>query len=316
MSSAREMVLTKQIRGKASELGFDLFGVAPVRKLEEHEPVLRNWCSAGMNGEMAYLERDLEKRIDPSLLFHSAKSVIVTGLNYYTGKKQRGEGAPVISRYAYGADYHDVIIKKLDNILDFIRINEPSVNGKPFVDSAPILEKAWAREAGLGWPGRHSVLINREIGSFFFIGVLLVDITLEYDKPFTGDHCGECRLCIESCPTNAINENRTIDACRCIAYLTIENRGPVPEELAGKMDGKVFGCDKCQEVCPWNKNAKPHNIPEFNLSSELENMTREEWLSMTPELFNKLFRKSPVSRAKFEGAMKNIKFNFRKIKKG
>lgn len=306
MNSSREKRLTAFIREKASELGFDLLGIAPVRKLEEHEPVLRKWCSAGMNGELAYLGRDLEKRIDPSLLFHGAKSVIVTGLNYYTGKKQGGNGVPVISRYAYGTDYHDVIIKRLGHILDLIRSIEPLADGKAFVDSAPLLEKAWAREAGLGWPGRHSVLINRKIGSFFFIGVILVNIKLEYDEPFVDDLCGECRFCIESCPTGAINENRTIDVRRCVAYLTIEYSGPVPDELAGKMDGRVYGCDKCQEVCPWNKNAKPHNIPEFNLSSELENMTREEWLSLTPDRFNELFRKSSARRAKYEGMMRKI----------
>ena len=200
----------------------------------------------------------------------------------------------------------NVIIRRLGRILDLIRSVEPLTEGKAFVDSAPLLEKAWAREAGLGWPGRHSVLINREIGSFFFIGVILVNIKLEYDEPVVEDFCGGCRLCIESCPTGAINENRTIDVRRCIAYLTIEYRGPVPDELAGKMDGRVYGCDKCQEVCPWNKNAKPHNIPEFNLSSELENMTREEWLSLIPDRFNELFRKSPVRRAKYEGMMRKI----------
>lgn len=307
MNSSREKELTSLIKEKAHELGFDLFGIAQVRKLEEHESVLRRWCSAGMNGEMTYLGSEFEKRSDPAILFPGARSVIVTGLNYYTSKKQGGNGVPVISRYAYGADYHNVIIKRLTKILDLIRSKEPSVVGKAFVDSAPLLEKAWAREAGLGWPGRHSVLINREIGSFFFIGVLLIDISLEYDKPFAGEYCGECRFCIDACPTKAINENRTIDARRCIAYLTIENRGPVPEDIAGKMDGRIFGCDKCQEVCPWNKFAKAHKTPEFNQSADLENMTREDWLSLTPDRFNELFRRSPIKRAKFEGLMNNMK---------
>jgi len=307
MNSSREKELTALIKEKAHELGFDLFGIAPVRKLKEHESVLRRWCSAGMNGEMTYLGSEFEKRSDPTILFPGARSVIVIGLNYYTSKKQGGNGVPVISMYAYGADYHNVIIKRLTKILDLIRSKEPSVVGKAFVDSAPLLEKAWAREAGLGWPGRHSVLINREIGSFFFIGVLLIDISLEYDKPFAGEYCGECRFCIDACPTKAINENRTIDARRCIAYLTIENRGPVPEDIAGKMDGRVFGCDKCQEVCPWNKFAKAHKTPEFNQSADLENMTREDWLSLTPDRFNELFRRSPIKRAKFEGLMNNMK---------
>lgn len=301
------MELTTLIKEKTSELGFDLCGIAPVRKLVEYKSILSNWCSEGMNGEMAYLGRNIEKRIDPALLFSEAKSVVVTGLNYYAEKKQGGNGVPVISRYAYGSDYHNVIINKLGKVLDLIHHQYPLVNGKAFVDSAPLLEKAWAREAGLGWPGRHSLVINRDAGSFFFIGILLLDIGLEFDEPFLDDHCGECRQCVESCPTNAINENRTIDARRCISYLTIENRRPVPEELRGKMEGRVFGCDICQEVCPWNINARPHNIPEFNISSELENMTREEWVSLTPERFNSLFRNSPVKRIKYEGIMEKIR---------
>ena len=306
MNSARRSELTKMIKGKAFELGFDLCGVAPARKLVEHESVLRDWCSAGMNGDMTYLGRGLEKRIDPSLLFPGTRSVIVTGLNYYTNKKQGGNGVPVISRYAYGSDYHDVIINKLDHILNFIRSNEDQVNGKAFVDSAPILEKAWAREAGLGWPGRHSVMINREIGSFFFIGVLLVDIELEYDKPFAGDHCGECRLCIESCPTKAINDNRTIDARKCIAYLTIESKVVVPEDLAVKMEGRVFGCDKCQEVCPWNKHAKSHKTPEFELPVEVDLMTAEDWKNLSGEDFNRLFKKSAIKRRTYARFMQNV----------
>ncbi len=306
------MELTNLIKEESSELGFDLCGIAPVRKLEEYKNILRDWCEAGMNGEMAYLGRNIEKRIDPDLLFPGAKSVIVTGINYYTERKQGGNGVPVISRYAYGSDYHDVIMNKLGRLLDFISSQNTIVNGKAFVDSAPLLEKAWAREAGLGWSGRHSVMINNKAGSFFFIGVLLVDIKLEYDKPFFDDNCGECRLCIESCPTNAINENRTIDARRCISYLTIENRGPVPEELKGKMEGRVFGCDICQDVCPWNKNAKPHNIHEFKISSELENMTREDWISLTPVRFNSLFCNSPVKRAKYDGINEKLRLFFKK----
>ena len=306
MTSAREQELTKLIRRKAFEIGFDLIGIAPFRKLEEHIPVLRNWISEGMNGEMSYLGRNFERRTDPSLLFPGTRSVIVTGLNYYTGKKQRGEGVPILSKYAYGADYHDVIIKKLNLILDFITRNEPPVNGKAFVDAAPILEKAWAREAGLGWPGRHSVIINRKIGSFFFIGILLVDITLEYDKPFTGDHCGECRLCIESCPTNAINEDHTIDARRCIAYLTIESRGPVAENFAGITGRRVFGCDKCQEVCPWNKKAKNHNTTDFELSAELEKMTAENWKNLSMEDFKRIFRNSAIGRRTYKIFMQNV----------
>jgi epoxyqueuosine reductase len=299
--------LSARIKGKAFEIGFDLCGIAHSHPLLEHENVLKKWCSSGMNGDMSYLGNNIEKRIDPALLFKGAKSVIVTGLNYFTQKKQGGNRVPVISRYAYGANYHDVIKKKLDKILVFIKDIEPGANGKSFVDSAPILEKAWAKEAGLGWPGRHSILINRNIGSFFFIGVIVVDIDLEYDKPITGDYCGECSQCIDLCPTAAINEDRTIDVRKCIAYLTIENRDPVPEDLAQKIEGRVFGCDKCQEVCPWNRVAKPHKIPEFEISAELSSLSREDWLTLSVKRFNSLFRKSAIKRGKYEQLMRNIK---------
>ena len=307
MSPSPESEITDMIKAKAFELGFDLCGVAPVRKLEEHGPVIRNWVSGGMNGQMSYLGRDIEKRTDPSLVFPGAKSVIVTGLNYYTEKKQEGSGVPLISKYAYGDDYHDVIVNRLDKILDFIISKNPGVKGKSYVDSSPILEKAWAREAGLGWPGRHSVLINKEIGSFFFIGILLVDTELLYDYPFSGDYCENCRICIESCPTEAINENRTIDTRKCISYYTIEHKGEIPENITGKMGNRVFGCDICQDVCPWNKKAKQHNITEFDLSSVIEHMKTEDWLSMTEEHFNLIFKRSPVKRRKYGIFMHNLK---------
>ena len=266
MTTSYEKNLALLIREKAIELGFDLCGIAPSGILKEHEPVINNWCSSGMNGEMNYLCQNIDKRIEPGLLFSGAKSVIVTGLNYYADREQGGKGIPVISRYAYGVNYHDVVITKLNAILDYIQSISPDAKGRSFVDSAPLLEKAWARKAGLGWPGRHSVLINKQIGSFFFLGVIILNIDLDYDEPFNEDHCGACRLCIESCPTGAINENRTIDARRCIAYLTVESKAPVNEELVKKFEGRVFGCDRCQEVCPWNKNAKTNKNPEFELS--------------------------------------------------
>jgi epoxyqueuosine reductase len=306
MTSPEGRLSSRVIKGKAFELGFDLCGIAPAHPLNEHKKSLKNWCHSGMNGTMSYLEKEMDKRTNPELLFPGAKSIIVTGLSYYSEKKQGGNGVPVISRYAYGADYHDVIIKKLNRILDFIRSYDLSVEGKSFVDTAPVLEKAWAREAGLGWRGRHSIIINNTIGSFFFIGVIIVNIGLDYDKPFTGDHCGECRLCIDSCPTGAINSDRTIDARKCIANLTIENRDPVAETLAEKMDGRIYGCDRCQEVCPWNRNAVPHRVPEFNISGELASLSREEWISMSAKRYNALFRKSAIRRKKYESFKKNI----------
>jgi epoxyqueuosine reductase len=306
MTPASKETLSALIKEKAFAIGFDLCGIAPSKPLREHEPILKNWCSLSMNGEMKYLGRNLQKRINPGLLIPGAKSVIVTGLNYFTDKKLGGDGIPVISRYAYGVNYHDVIIGRLNKILEYIRSIRSEAGGRTFVDSAPIIEKAWAREAGLGWPGRHSILINNKIGSFFFIGIIVLDVELDYDEPFNKNLCGSCRLCIDACPTQAINENRTIDVRKCIAYLTIEDKNPVSEELAGKMEGRVFGCDKCQDVCPWNTRAKPNEIPEFQLSDELEKMTSEDWINLTREQFNRLFKRSPIGRRTYERFMQNV----------
>jgi epoxyqueuosine reductase len=312
MTTLSNKSLSALIKEKAHELGFDLCGIAPSKPLSQHGPIIKNWCSAGMNGEMDYLGKDIEKRTDPGLLFPEVKSIIVTGLNYYTVKKQGGNGIPVISRYAYGVRYHDVIKDKLNLILDFIKRINPEAKGKSFVDSAPLLEKAWAREAGLGWPGRHSILVNEKIGSFFFLGVILLNVDLDYDEPCCEEKCGNCRLCIDSCPTRAINENRTIDVRKCIAYLTIESKNIIPGEFASKMEGRVFGCDKCQDVCPWNRNAKSHNNPEFTISDELERMTSEEWYNLTPDQFNRLFKKSSIKRAKYDRLIRNVRFAFNK----
>lgn len=306
MNTSADKTLSVLIKEKAYNLGFDLCGITSSKILKEHEPILRNWCSAGMNGQMNYLCESVEKRINPGLLIRGSKSVIVTGLNYFTGKKQGGGGIPIISRYAYGVNYHDVIKGKQSQILDYINNIIPEAKGKAFVDSAPILEKAWAREAGLGWFGRHSILINNKIGSFFFLGVIILDIALDYDEPLREDHCGTCRLCIDSCPTGAINENRTINVRKCIAYLTIEDKCPIPQDLIRKMEGRVFGCDKCQDICPWNKNARPHQNPEFELSAELELMTEEGWLNLSREQFIRLFKSSVIRRRKYARFKRNI----------
>jgi len=298
--------LSSFIRNKAISLGFDLCGIAPSRPLREYEPIMRNWCASGMASDMTYLCRDFEKRLNPELLFPGVRSVVVTGLNYYTENKLSGEGIPVISRYAYGINYHDVIKEKLEEILRVIKENAPGTEGKAFVDSAPLLEKAWAREAGLGWPGRHSVLINETIGSFFFLGIILVDRELDYDKPFTEDKCGKCRLCIGACPTGAINENRTIDTRRCIAYLTIESKAPIPKDFAAEMGGRVFGCDRCQEVCPWNKHSPANRVEEFQMNPEIEQMTADDWKNLTREKYKRLFRKSALGRKKYETFMENL----------
>jgi len=294
------------IKDKASELGFDLCGIAPSRSLKERETVLKKWCSEGMNAGMGYLARDIEKRTDPEYLVPGAKSLIVTGLSYYTDKQQRDPDVPILSRYAFGESYHDVIKRKLDKLFLYIKSIEPGIQGRAFVDSAPLLEKAWAVEAGLGWQGRHSVVINKELGSFFFIGTLILNTELDYDTPVTDEHCGSCRICIDQCPTKAINENHTIDARKCIANLTIENRGPIPEEILPLTGGRVYGCDKCQEVCPWNKDAKPHNNPEFNLPEEIEVMTKTDWINLTEANFKRLFKGTAIERRKYEPFMRNV----------
>jgi epoxyqueuosine reductase len=306
MPGSSENTLSEIIKDKAFELGFDLCGIAQSRPLKEREPILKKWCSEGMNGEMTYLGQNIEKRINPAKLFPNAKSVIVTGLNYYSQKMQGWDGVPVLSRYAYGNSYHEVIISKLNKIVDCIKPIRPEANGKSFVDSAPLLEKAWAKEAGLGWPGRHSIVINNRLGSFFFIGIILLDIELEYDEPYSKDLCDSCRNCIDSCPTGAINENKTIDARKCIAYLTIESKAPIPEVLIPKMEGRIFGCDKCQEVCPWNKKAKQHKNPEFEISENVKMLSLEEWQNLTPEKFDILFKNSAISRRKYARFMRNV----------
>jgi len=299
--------VTPLIKEKARELGFDLCGIAKVRPLREHAARISEWVGEGMHSNMQYLARDIEKRTNPSILLPGSRSVIVTGLNYFTNSVQGGNGVPVISRYAYGTDYHEVITARLKRLMEFINGLIPEAEGRAYSDSAPLLEKAWAREAGLGWPGKHSVIINDKIGSFFFIGILLINIELEYDKPFAEEKCGSCRLCIENCPTRAINEDRTLDTNKCIANLTIENRDPVPASIAEKLEGRVYGCDKCQEVCPWNRHASVHDVSEFKIDPELMSMTIDDWKSLQKDKFTKLFSRTPAGRKKYEVFMENVR---------
>ena len=294
------------IKDKARETGFDLCGIAEARTLSEYLPVLKKWCAQGMNADMAFLARDFEKRFDPSLHLPGVKSVVVTGLSYNLEMMQKESGVPLLSRYAYGIDYHEVIRGKLDSILGFIRNLAPGTSGKVFVDSGTIAEKMWAKEAGLGWQGRHSIIINDTIGSFFLIGIILIDHELLHDKPYISDLCGDCRLCIEMCPTGAINEDRTIDARKCIANLTIENRGPIPEEIVPKLGRRVYGCDRCQEVCPWNSKALPCRTPEFLLDDEISSMTANDWKSLTEQKFMELFSRSAIKRVKYDRFVRNI----------
>jgi epoxyqueuosine reductase len=306
MNTSVDKTFSVLLKEYAAEIGFDLCGFAPARSLDEHRAIISNWTVSGLNGDMAYLGQNIEKRIDPRILVPGARSLIVTGLNYFTEKKQGGNGIPKISKYAYGINYHHVIKIKLNKILNFIKSIHPESSGKSFVDSAPLLEKAWGREAGLGWYGKHSVLINKKIGSFFFLGIIVTNIDLDYDQPEKEDHCGTCTLCIDLCPTGAINNNRTIDTRRCVAYLTLESKAQVPDDLVMKLEGRAFGCDKCQDVCPWNKNSKPHKTPEFDLPAEVELMTAEDWKNLSRKDYKRLFKESAIGRRSYCRFMDNI----------
>lgn len=306
MAASEDIRLSALIRDKTAELGFDLCGIAKARKLSECREGLTEWCTAGMHDKMNYLLRDPEKRATPEILFPGAKSIIVTGLNYYTENRQKEPDVPLVSIYALGKDYHNLITDRLERLLSYIKQLSPDADGRAFCDDAPVFEKPWAIEAGLGWRGKNSVVINENIGSFFFIGVLILNIDLVFDKPLSGEKCGNCRKCIDSCPTGAINSNRTIDARRCIANLTIGNRGPIPDDIIPLMGRNLYSCDICQDVCPWNKSAKPHSTPEFAISDELANMTKEDWLSLDDQKFNLLFKGTPVERVKFERFKRNI----------
>jgi epoxyqueuosine reductase len=298
--------LTRMVKAKALDLGFDICGAAKARPLPDREAALRKWLAAGMNDKMGYLEREPGKRFDPSLVYPDVKTLVVTGISYYSENMQKEKEVPVLSRYAYGTDYHDVIVQKLEILLDYVKVMVPGAEGKAFSDTGFLHEKSWISEAGLGWQGRHSIMINKEIGSFFFVGILMLNIELDYDEPFKADHCGSCRMCIDACPTEAINENRTIDARKCISNRTIENRGPVPEEIVAKLGGRVYGCDMCQEVCPWNKNMKPNTHPEFRINPEVAAMTRKDWESLSEEKYKRLFENNAIRRVKFPDFKRNI----------
>jgi epoxyqueuosine reductase len=308
MSTLRDIDLSRKIKDFAISIGFDLVGIAPSKQLSNHKDILNKWLSEGMNADMKFLAMDIEKRTDPSLLLDGAKSVVVTGLNYFSSELQGGQGIPVISRYAYGSDYHLVVGKKLDELLDYIVSVNPSVKGKVCVDSSPVLEKAWAREAGLGWVGKNSILINRDKGSFLFLGELILDIELDWDKPYSEDLCDNCRICVDACPTGAINNGRTIDARKCISWLTVENKNEIPGEFRNKLRDRVFGCDICQDVCPWNRNLIPHNNSDLRLSDKIKKMSADNWRSLTAGEFKTLFANSSVKRATYERFMRNVEF--------
>ena len=294
------------IKSEAQRLGFLSCGIAKAGFLEEEAPRLENWLNNQMNGQMSYMENNFDKRLNPTLLVDGAKSVVSLLLNYYPSEFQNSDSYK-ISKYAYGHDYHFVIKEKLQELLFSMQETIGEVSGRAFVDSAPVLDKAWAAQSGLGWIGKNSNLLTKKVGSFYFIAELIIDLDLEYDNSTT-DHCGTCTACIDACPTEAIVAPYIVDGSKCISYFTIELNENIPQEMKGKLDDWAFGCDVCQDVCPWNKYSKPHKEPLFNANPELLSYTKKDWEEITEETFKAVFKNSAVKRTKFDGFQRNIKF--------
>jgi epoxyqueuosine reductase len=297
---------TSIIKQEAQRLGFLSCGISKAGFLEQEAPRLENWLTLNMNGQMSYMENHFDKRLDPTLLVDGAKSVISLLLNYYPSELQNQESYK-ISKYAYGQDYHHVIKEKLKELLFFIQSEIGEVSGRAFVDSAPVLDKAWAAKSGLGWIGKNSNLITQKAGSFYFIAELIVDLDLEYDTATT-DHCGTCTACIDACPTEAIVAPYVVDGSKCISYFTIELKDNLPQEMKGKFDDWMFGCDVCQDVCPWNRFSQPHSEPLLNASPEILKFSKSDWDEITHDTFQQVFKNSPLKRSKFEGVLRNINF--------
>ncbi len=300
-------IISNKIKQWAAELGFSHCGIAKAIFLEDEAPKLEEWLKQNYQGEMHYMENHFDMRLDPRILVPEAKSVISLSYNYYTDLKQNSE-ASKLSKYVYGEDYHHVVKDKLKILLQKIQQEIGDIHGRCFVDSAPVMERAWANRAGIGWIGKHSLLINKQQGSFFFLAELIVDAELEYDTAFITDHCGTCTACMDACPTDAIVENKVVDGSKCISYFTIELKDAIPAAYKDKFEDWMFGCDICQDVCPWNRFAKPHNEPKFQPKQQLLSMNRKEWKEITEDVFNELFRNSAVKRTKYEGLKKNLEF--------
>lgn len=297
---------TQMIKAEALRLGFLSCGISKADFLEDEAPKLEEWLKNDFHGEMKYMENHFDKRLDPRLLVDDAKSVISLSYNYYPEEVQC-EDSYKIAKYAYGQDYHHVIKAKLKELSLFIKEQIGEVQGRAFVDSAPVMERSWAKKAGIGWEGKHSLILQKQQGSFFFLAELILDVELEYDNPMT-DHCGTCTKCIDSCPTEAILPNNTVDGSKCISYFTIELKDNIPNDFKGMFDDWMFGCDICQDVCPWNRFSLPHNEPLFMPKSELLSMTKKDWEEITEDVFGKVFQKSAVKRTKFSGLQRNISF--------
>lgn len=304
----KRLTYSNLIKAEAQKLGFLFCGIAQAGFLEEEAPRLENWLKQGFHGEMAYMENHFDKRLDPRLLVDGAKSVISLGFNYFNPQKQHDAEAPKISSYAFGTDYHEVIKQKLFLLLDFIRSTIGEVGGRAFVDSAPVLDRAWAKKAGMGWVGKNGNLISKQKGSFFFLAELVVDLEMEYDIEPTQDYCGTCTRCLDACPTEAIIAPSVVDGSRCISYLTVELKNEIPQEFKGKMDNWAFGCDICQDVCPWNRFSVLNNEPAFQPPPELLEMNKADWEELTEDTFKKVFKNSAVKRTKFTGLKRKIDF--------
>ena len=300
--------ITNSIKQTASDIGFDYCGIAKVQVLNDDARRLEQWLNKGMHGKMQYMENYFDLRIDPSKLVAGAKSVITLMMNYFPGANQK-ENVPKIARYAYGNDYHEVIREKLKELIRLIKLKVGDINGRGFVDSAPVLERTWAQKSGLGWIGKNGNLISKQSGSFFFIATLIVDIELEYDAPFAKDYCGSCTRCIDSCPTEAILPDKVIDGSKCISYFTIELKDAlIPGTMKGKFDNWMFGCVTCQDVCPWNRFSKPTGEINFKPIPAVLNFSSNDWEALTEESFKQVFKHSPIKRSKYAGIKRNLQF--------
>ncbi len=298
---------TQIIKQEAKRLGFDFCGISKAGFLEEEAPRLENWLTKQMHGKMEYMQNYFDKRLNPTLLVDDAKSVVSLLYNYYPSIKQTNESAPKISKYAYGTDYHDVIRDKLNEFLNTLKEKIGDVNGRAFVDSAPVLDKAWAKKSGLGWVGKNSILINKGHGSYFFIAELIIDVELEYDTSIP-DYCGTCTKCMDACPTDAIVKPYVVDGSKCISYLTIELKEEIPTSFHGKMENWAFGCDICQDVCPWNSFSTPHQEQAFENNTGMLDFSYQDWYDITEDTFKIIFKKSAVKRTKFKGLKRNLEF--------
>jgi epoxyqueuosine reductase len=296
------------IKSISKQLGFDYCGISPATKLTDDARRLEKWLTKGMHGSMQYMEKYFDMRVDPTLLVPGAKSVITLLKNYYPSAEQ-SETAPRIAKYAFGKDYHEVIREQLNQLIEKIRETIGAIHGRGFVDSAPVLERTWAQKSGLGWIGKNGNLINKQSGSFYFIATLITDLPLLYDDPFVKDFCGSCTKCIDACPTEAILPDKIVDGSKCISYFTIELKDMLlPQGMTGKFDNWLFGCDTCQDVCPWNRFSKPHTEQEFSPITEVLNLSSSQWEELTEESFKTIFKHSPLKRSKYAGIKRNLKF--------